>query len=290
MAAQAFELPGLQARMAFAGRKFHAWWEGYAFDPARERAALAAKFSSSSAASGRHDEIIAQAIWGEGRLDPGSPAWTMRFARILSLPIKANVIVFGAGAGASLNDLRHGTKWKVSGLTRAAGYSGHDMRSYDEALQKLQRASAAGALSFFEMSSDADPAAFSRLAAELLLPGAKLVFVDFAVARKGARLRSCFPTYMKGAPRTVDEYERALSGAGFSVNGTLDETATYLPLITQGWSGWRRAYDSISQVEDMKQGARLMRALAAYAHLWAERFDALKSGQLRVMRIQATRD
>jgi len=290
MAAQAFELSGLHARMAFAGRKFHAWWEGYAFDPARERAALAAEFANSSGAASRHGGIIEQAIWGEGRLDPGSPAWTMRFARILSLPVKANVIVFGAGAGAPLNDLRHGTKWKVSGLTRAVGYSGHGMRSYDEALQKLQRASAAGALSFFEMSSDADPAAFSRLAAELLLPGAKLVCVDFAVTRKGARLRSCFPPYMKGAPRAVDEYERALSGAGFSVNGTLDETAAYLPLIAEGWSSWRRAYDVIRQIENMKQRARLMHALAAYAHLWAERFDALKSGQLRVMRFQAARD
>ncbi len=290
MSAQAIKLSGFQAKSAFWRRKFHAWWEGYAFDETAERAAIAAEFPGAGGVAADPDEIIAQAIWGEGRIDPGSPAWTMRYARQLSLPVKANVIVFGAGVGAPLNDLRHGTRWKVSGLTRAKGISGNDLKHYDVALQKLQKAGAAGALSFFEMSADADPAAFARIAAELLLPGAKAIFVDYAVSRKGARLRSCFPSSMKGTARAVDEYERALSGAGFSVSGALDETATFLPMIAQGWSGWRGAYNAISQLDSDRQRARLLRALGDHAHLWAERYDALKAGRLRVMRFQATRD
>ena len=63
MTASAAKLPGLRAKLAFAGRKFHAWWEGYAFDEAAERAALQSKFAIGGANA--PEEIIAEAIWGE---------------------------------------------------------------------------------------------------------------------------------------------------------------------------------------------------------------------------------
>ena len=290
MAAETLRLSGMKAKLTYAGRYFHAWWEGYAFNDMAERAAIAAHYPGPAAGAAQPFESVAQLIWGEGRLEPGSPAWTMRFARLLSLPVKANVVVFGAGAGAPLSDLRHGTKWKLAGFTRASIAGSRDLKSYDDTFRKLHDANAAGALSFFELSADADPAAFARIVGERLLPGAKAVFVDFTVARKGARLRHCFPSAMKGTARTIEEYERALAAAGFTIGAKVDETATFLPLVTQGWSGWRRAYELIKRFENTRQRAQLARYMGAHAHLWAERFEAMKSGQLRVTRIQATRD
>lgn len=291
MASVASELPGFQAKLAFTRRKFHAWWEGYAFDAAAERAAILARFPGAADLGARPvDEIVPEIIWGEGRQEPGAPVWTMRFARMLSLPVRAHVIVFGAGGGAPLNDLKHGTRWKVSGLTRYDNYSHGELRSYDNALQKLHKASTAGALSFFELHRDPDPVAFTRLAAELLLPGAKAVFVDFTVARKGARLRSCFPAFKYGAPRNHGEYETILRDGGFTMTDYGDETGFFMPLIAEGWAGWRQAYEAISNIENMRIRVDLMRGLAAHAHLWAERFDALRSGQLQVTRFQVTRN
>ena len=264
MASAATELPGLRAKFAFTQRKFHAWWEGFAFDGAAERAAITARFAGAADLGARPtDEIIAEVIWGDGRLEPGAPVWTMRFARMLSLPVRANVIVFGAGGGAPLNDLKHGTRWKVSGLTRYENYTQGDLRSYDVALQKLHKASTAGAISFFEIHRDPDPIAYTRLVSELLLPGAKAVFVDFSVARKGARLRSCFPTMKYGTPRTHVEFESILRDGGFTITDYSDETGAFMPLIAKGWAGWRAAYDAISNIENMRMRADLMRALAA---------------------------
>ncbi len=288
MTAGAAKLSGLRAKLAFAGRKFHAWWEGYNFDETAERAAVAAQFAGGDARP--PDQIVAEAIWGEGRLEPGAPIWTMRLARMLALPVRANVIVFGAGAGAPLNDLKHGTRWKVSGLTRAKHVAGGALRSYNMAGPRVNKAGAAGALSFFELHRDALPAAFVGLAADLLLPGAKAAFVDFAVARRGARLRSCFPSTQHGAPKTESEYADTLRENGFAVADIIDETPAFMSLIVEGWAGWRSAYAAIADIDDARLRADLMRALAAHAGLWAERFDALKSGQLRVVCFRATRN
>ncbi len=289
MSANRAPLPGLQAQLAFAGRKFHAWWEGYAFDGTAERATLRAQFQVKNASNRTPEDLVAEAIWGNGRLEPGTPAWTLRFARLLSLPVRANVIVFGAGEGAPLSDLKHATRWKLSGLTHAKNVAQGNLRSYDLAMQRVDKAGAAGAISFFELHRDASPASFASFAAELLLPGAKTCFVDYVVARKGARLRSCFPASKNGAPKTEGEYRDALKNAGFSIDDAIDETSAFMPLVAEGWSRWRRAYSGISNIENTPLRIDMMRALAAQAGLWAERYEALKSGQLRVVCFRTTR-
>ncbi|NNE42513.1 MAG: hypothetical protein HKN14_16520 [Marinicaulis sp.] len=273
----------LRAQLAFTGRKFHAWWEGYAFDADAERAALQAYFATTVDDPRNGDEVIAEAIWGKGRLEPGEPAWTMRFARLLSLPVRANVVVFGAGAGGPLDDLKHGTRWKTIGFTRTKSYTDKRLRQYEDALQRLQKGAAGGALSFFELHRDANPEAVAALCAEMVTPGAKVAFVDFAGARRGVRLRSCFPATPKGAIRTEQQYEELFREAGFTLADKTDESAAYLALIEKGWAGWRRAYRAIAAMDDAHKRAEYANALARNAHLWAERYDALKSEQLKVV-------
>lgn len=287
MAGEPLRNNGLRTRLAMTGRRFHAWWEGYAFDAALEREDVAARFGELGAGPSPEDEI-AEWIWGAGRHEPGEPAFTMRLARTLGLPSRARLVVFGAGAGGVLRDLKAGAQWKVAGLGRASLRApGLDLRSYDEALARLNKAGADGALCFFELHRDADPAAFGRFAGELLKPGAPATFIDFAIARKGARLKSCFAGAWPGAPRIAADYIRALKDAGFTVADTADETRSFMPLVARGWAHWKRAYDAATRTAEPRLRAERVRALGEYAQLWAERYDALRSGQLQALRIQA---
>ncbi len=290
MTATFAKLPSMSARLALASRRFHAWWEGYAFDEAAERAALQARLPIGGGASGRPaEEIVAEAIWGAGRLEPGSPAYTMRYARMLGLPVKANVVVFGAGAGGPLNDLDHGTRWKVKGFTRSKSAAGGNLKSYGGAMGRMNKSDADAILSFFQLSGDANPAAFAEFAAEFMDSGAKAVFADFAVVRKGARLSKCFPAGTGASPKTESEYRDALRAAGFVIEEAGDDTAAFMPLVAKAWSGWRRAYDAIRTIEDATLRADMLRAMADHARLWAERYEALKSGQLRILFMRCAR-
>lgn len=281
---QVRRLTTVPAKATYLRRKLYAWWEGYAFDEEVERAAIASQYHGDKAALQSPETIIAQSIWGEGRFEPGSPAWTMRFARALNLPLRANVMVFGADAGACLEDLKHGTRWKVSGFTRYDGVSRRNLSSYEAAARKLHKASAAGAISFFELHRDSDPTAFAGFAGDVLLPGAKAVFVDFTVPRRTARLRGCFPASSQGAPRTIADFSSSLRNGGFSLVETDDESAAYIEMITKGWAGWRSAYNAIQTIENLKYRAELVKALGDQATLWANRLDAIKAGQLQVTR------
>ncbi|MEO0879877.1 MAG: hypothetical protein AAFY22_09195 [Pseudomonadota bacterium] len=279
--------------MALAGRQFHAWWEGYEFDAAAERARLARSFGFS--ASGRDagyvaEDEIAQAIWGAGRLEPGDALWTMRFARTLGADARARVVVLGAGAGGPLRDLETATRWKISGLSRYAGKArGVDLKHYDQVMTRINRARAEAGLCFFELHRDPDPRSFAAFAAELVAAGGPFTFVDFTLARKNARLKSCFAAPWQGTPRPVADMEKALDSGGFRVVETTDETRSFLPYIMAGWSHWRAAFDEARSMQDARARLEHLTALNRYAHLWAERLDAIRAGQLRVVRFQTRR-
>ena len=284
------QLNTLPAQFTFMKRKLHAWWEGYAFDDAAERAAIVAQFPSAGGqCSQTSEEIVAQSIWGAGRFEPGAPVWTMHFARMLPLPLRAKVIVFGAGGGAVLQDLKHGTRWKITGLTRHESATKRELQSYDAAARKLHKATAAGAISFFELHREADPSTFCNLASDLLAPGAKAIFVEFTIPRRTARLRGCFPAGHHGAPRTANEFTKAFQSANFQITDVVDETAAFLPLVTSGWASWRSTYTAMKNLENDRVRAQFLKELSSHAHLWAERLDAMKAGQLQVTRFHVVK-
>lgn len=277
-------------RLEFESRRFNAWWEGYAFDADTERSAIAADRSTIEALDGPIDQDIAKTIWGEGRLDPGDPAWTMRHARTLGVALKAEVVILGAGAGAPIRDLKHGTRWRLSGYSRISSrLKSVDVIPYEAALTRINRASADGGISFFELHRDQDPAMIALFAAELVKPNAPFAFVDFTVARRGARLKSCFADPWGGSPRQADQFADLIEKSGFRINDAADETRAFLPLISRGWGRWRAAYSRALEFSDRGRRGDYLRMLAQYAHLWAERFDAIKAGQLQVTRILARR-
>ncbi|MFN3959685.1 MAG: hypothetical protein ACK4NP_07210 [Parvularculaceae bacterium] len=289
VAAEPQPLP-IALRLALAGRRFNAWWEGYAFDEAAERESILRERAKARAIARLpvHQEIP-QAIWGEGRFDPGDAAWTMRHARTLGAELKSSVVLLGAGAGGPIRDLKNGTRWRLTGYSRiAARIKALDVSPYETALSRINRAAADAGLCFFELHRDADPAMIAMFAAELVRPNAPFVFVDFTVARKGARLKSCFVDPWDGAPRQGEQVSEMLDRAGFRVGDTHDETRSFLPLIARGWTRWRAAYTRALEFSNAER-ADYLRALSAYANLWAERSDAIRAGQLQVTRFQTRR-
>ncbi len=287
-------MKGLRTDLALAGRRFHAWWEGYAFDASAERSRLARAHGLDVATDlftdVKPEDEIAQGIWGAGRLEPGGPAWTMRFARELGAPLKARIVVLGAGAGGPLRDLKSATRWRVSGFTRYAGAArGVDLKSYEKVMSRINRAAAQGALSFFELHRDPDPRAFAFFAGELVSPGAPVSFIDFTAARKGRGLKACFAAPWTGAPKPSGDYAAMLEDAGLRVADVEDETRAFMPLVTNGWGNWKSAYEEASKIQDAGRRAARLRVLSRYAHLWAERLDALKAGQLQVTRFRTRR-
>ena len=228
----------LRTQTTLALRRFNAWWEGYDFNEALERGDIEAGCIAPEAPATE----IPPLIWGEGRDEPGDPAWTMRHARTLGLAAKSRVMIFGAGAGAPLRDAKAGARWTVSGLARASTPArGLDLKSYDQAMAHLERQASDGAIVFFELHRDGDPGAFARFCTEYLKPGAPVAFVDFALARPESRMRCGFDGCLPGAPRLASDYIRILRDSGFSTSDVVDETRLFLPLIARGWTGWRRA-------------------------------------------------
>jgi hypothetical protein len=276
-------------RLTLASRRFNAWWEGYGFNADEERAALAATVRAQAPEIPAQD-LVASAIWGDGRLDPGDASWTMRHARTLGVGLRARVAVLGAGVAGSLRDLKTGTQWRVSGYSRSPEQAkGLRIFPYETAMSRIARGAAEGGLCFFELHRDPDPAMIALFAAELVKPAAPFCFVDFAAARRGARLKSCFEAPWTGSLRTADQLAEILDHAGFRVADMTDETRAFLPLITRGWSKWKSAYAKAGAVPGAAGRAAHVAMLGRYAHLWAERFDALKAGQLQVIRFQARR-
>lgn len=281
----------LREDIAVAGRWFNAWWEGYAFDADRTRRQLrdqAAQRFWRKLDGVAPEVIIANALWGDGRMDPGDAAWTMRHARMLGLPLKARVAVFGAAQGGPIRDLKAGAKWRTTGFARHAAQARHaNIETYSEAAIHMNKGEYDGALCFFDLHRETDPKRLLALVSASLKGNAPVAFVDFAAGRSGTRLKSCFDEPLTGTARGGDQIAALIESAGFRISETDDETRIFRPLLAQGFARWRAAFQIGAVMPNARARADYVSALARIAHIWAERHDALRSGQLQVVRIIA---
>src|SRR5262249_7310557 len=85
------------------------------------------------------------------------------------------------------------------------------------------------------------------------------------------------------------EYEKAMAAEGLDLRVVDDLSDRYIHFITDAWSRWREVVAPVDATA-AKEPSRLQalrRALATEADLWAQRFETLKSGKLKVMRFYA---
>lgn len=280
-------LIGLGAKLAYARKRAYAWWEGVRFDPMLERRAVLLRPRQACDLSilTERADFVAQVIWGPGRLAPGSPAWSMHLARTLMLEEKAKLGIFGAERGRAVRDLLEGTRWQVRGLARKNHRAyGISVEDYGRVSRRLNRPTLNGAMMLFDLHNDPEPSSTLKLMSEMMVPGAKAAVVEFTTARRNFRLKSAFAAPWDGVLRQPAEYERALGDVGLKVVSTVDDTNDYIPLIARGWSGWRYAWQILSDVPDRRQCAALQQLMKDHAAIWAERHDALRAGQMQVTR------
>ena len=282
-------LPGISPKLAYIGRRFHAWWEGFAFDEALERQSILLQHSRPGRALSTisdQADLVAEVIWGAGRIEPGSPAWTLHLARSLMIDTKARVGVLGAGRGAPLNDLKTGTRWQVTGYARrACPYPGVRLNDYSYMRNRHVRADMAGAMILFEAHRESDAAIPFAMMDRLLMPGGKAVAVDFTIPRREVRLNAAFASPWQGNPQPISVLREAAAKVGLEIVSEIDDTPTFIPLIQQGWAGWRAAWQILNGTEDNRLRSSLITLLGAHAMLWAERLEAMQAGYLQVTRL-----
>ncbi|MEO0611812.1 MAG: hypothetical protein AAFY83_00645 [Pseudomonadota bacterium] len=282
-------LPGIAPKLSYVGRRFHAWWEGYAFDPYVERRSVLLQHSRAGRPLASLDDqadLVAEAIWGPGRIEPGSPAWTLHLARSLMIDTHARVAVLGAGRGAPLFDLKTGTRWRTTGYTRrACPAQGVRLIDYSHLRKRAGRNTMDGGMILFEAHRESDVVQPFRLLSDLIGAGGKGVAVDFTVPRREIRLKSAFASPWQGVAHPAATLREAAEKSRFDVIGEVDDTPTFIPLVRQGWAGWRSAWQILNGVADNRQRAGLVTLLGTHANLWAERLEALEAGYLQVTRL-----
>ncbi len=281
-------LRGLGPKVGYLSRRFGAWWEGHEFDPALERRAvlLGSRGAGRLTAASEQAHFVSEALWGPGRLGPGSPSWTMFLARTLMIEARARVGVFGAERGGALYDLQAGTQWNVSGYTQTVvSMPQIRLHNYSSTRRKQSKASLDGALMLFELHKEPEMKPVLDTMSDMLRPGAKAVIVDFTSLRKDVRLKKAFSNQWPGTLRQAYDLEKAAEQAGMEVSSISNDAKIYLPLIGRGWAGWRYAWQILSDIRDNRQRSLMLNLLTDYASLWAERYDAMRSGQLQVTRL-----
>lgn len=282
-------LPGLRPKVAYAGKRFNAWWEGYAFDPAYERRATLIRQSRKGMALGTTSDqadLVAETIWGPGRLEPGNVSWMAHISRALMIDTKASVLVYGAGRGGPIQDLRRTAHWSLTGYGRRASTDMNvRVTSYDRARRRAGRPRFQGGMLLFDLHTDPEPVTLMKMFADMIQPGGKAILVDYSVERRDLRLRGAFQQPWTGLARPVEDYRQAAEQAGFTIGIEIDETSQFMPLVENGWAGWRSAVRMLNEIKDNRERAALMAMFSRYAGLWADRYEAMEAGLLRVSRL-----
>ena len=173
----------------------------------------------------------------------------------------------------------------MTGYTRrACPVSGVKLIDYSHLRKRNGRATMDGGMILFEAHRESDITLPFRLMADLLVPGAKAVAVDFTVPRREIRLKAAFANPWHGVAQPTEVLRNAAQSAGLDVVSEVNDTPTFLPLISRGWAGWRSAWQILNGVADNRQRAGLITLLGVHANLWAERLEAMQAGYLQVTR------
>jgi len=284
-----FPLPDMRARLTYAGRRIHAWWEGYDFDVFYERADIALhhhELSKKSISEKERADIVAESVWGPGRLAPGSPTWSMHLSRQLKIKDKTEFAIFGAERGAVVHDLKDVTNWKLTGFSHSSvSHNILRVMDYEQGRKQFLKSCFYRGLSLFELHKEKDPGGHLRFIHDVMEPGGRALIIDFSTARKNARLSSAFSGAWEGAPQHIEDYLALMRRVGFEIVSIGDETENFLPLISRGWSGWRQGWDLLQSFHEHRQRALLLNSMRSHAELWAERFEAINASQLLVSSI-----
>ncbi len=249
---------------------------------------------------------VAQGLWGEGYLGPGTAEYSASLVKDLALTSEHNLAILGIGLAGPARDIVRETDVWVSGY-----------ESREKAIDEANRQCAASGLAekiqiapynpeAAQFAQDKYNAAFSleefcfvenkeqllKQIAGALKPNGSLLFIDYVLPATDADLEILASSFdgVWGQARlwTVDQYKQAIADAGFTLTADRDLNGDYLPMIERGWTRWRKVLASLQEGRaGSEHRSRVMRLIGDEAAKWADRLDALNSGKLIVHLFQA---
>lgn len=238
-------------------------------------------------------------LWGKGHVLPGGDAFALELAKPFGLNPSMSVLDLSAGLGGPARAIAKGFNVYVTGMERnyelaRAGQqmsvvAGMERRAeiihYDpEELEfrKHRFDCILGRLVTFPIR---DKERFFRVVFEGLKPGGKLMLTDFVLEPGHGRDRA-LRGWMAHEPIppvlwTVQQYEDCLSGLGFDLRISEDNTDSCRHMIVSAWS------QMIQEHELQRLSRHDLGVIVDEAEFWAHRIAALERGGLRFVRFFA---
>jgi hypothetical protein len=245
-------------KLAVAGAKLRAWWDGAEFDEAAVVAAIEAVVETSepSAAPVANDsgaienELFdkepdprlqaLELLWGEGRIGPGADEAALLTK--LELPEGGALAVMGPGlaapvialaqAGRALTVLewRSETRPALNAAIAAAGTPDVHVDAFDLDVTTLALDAFAGLISFDDLTYAGHAPHLALQIARAVKPGGRAI-LECYVGPPGPDLAHAFASaFAEPQVRARSDIEHALSEAGFDFEGEEDLTDSHIAL------------------------------------------------------------
>lgn len=295
-------------------RRFMAWWDGVDLD-AKATGGGPVQAGPATGSGPARLEVqdltdrlaVMQDLWGPGFAAPGGPEFAADLCAMLNLSNEKSLLDVGAGLGGPARAITQKYGVWITGFESIA-----DMASAAEQLSAKMGLAKKVKIQAFDPENGALPvnkfdAVWSKdilysvkakerlmqVMAKALKPRGQMLVIDYVVA-EGAETAPEIEAWRKveakdPSPWTLAEYERGFAQAGLDLRVTDELSDRYIQFITDAWSRWRAVVADVDAT-GAKEPARLpalRRALAAEADLWAQRFEMLKGGKLKVLRFYA---
>jgi SAM-dependent methyltransferase len=236
----------------------------------------------------------AQALWGEGNLQPAEARFATDLATALKLKRDRDIAIFGSalcsGARAMADQLKARIscyEWEARQVALAVSLN---LRSSAGFLLKTHQVSATDGfpagrqydciLVVLRLHQRPDRGRLIKQLAAALKPGGTLCLVNYLGGAEPLPPETRERLFSDAAPGPLwraSDLHFALVGAGLEVGVEFDVTQKFKEAIVSGFSGMKDVVLSI-----MRQQANAGEALTEEVKMWAARHDLMKAGKLEV--------
>lgn len=292
-------------------KRLHAWWEGYYLEhqvepeppektpqespePSREE-----RDNRKAAAWSDPRVQVSEMLWGPGFMTPGGPERVISLIHPLGLDSSMKVFDLGCGLGGSTRTIHTETgAWvtgyegspllaeaaqelsQMAGLTRKAAIEAYDPENV--ALKANSASAVVSKEAFFSVENK--EGLFKGIYDALKVDG-QLLFTDYMLVKPNLS-SAAVEQWLENEPKTpvpwcVDEARACLTDLGFEVRVTEDVTAEQRRLTLINWGQF---VETLTEREYRRGWGP---GLLAEVEIWANRINALESGDVGVYRIYA---
>ncbi len=289
-------------KVALARARFHAWWEGQAFDPASLEPAPAQAVSPPAADAPEPSPeprlAALQILWGKGRVMPGDDMEDRLQPARIGLPATGVLAVFGPGLGGPLcaaAEAHPGSflayEWREEAQAHLAYQVRHPPLSPRTTFEKLDLDLLSAPTEAWDGAWSLDEFSFapnsSRLAVQIakgLKPGAVAVIEAYTSEGRFAAGSAFASAFAEPHLAPAEELTTILTAAGLSIEEETDLTPDHLAAAKEGF---RRLESALSAAARQGMEAGVAREIAWEAESWAHRMAALNGGKLARRRFVA---